>query len=238
MAVLRNSLSAASTLWTSLQLVWCWWAIADGYLARILPTIVFAASVFCAFTVAGGFTSSISTSVSNDVLIKGSQCGTLPEITIDTISVLYPHTSQFINNAANYAQQCYSLNSTGTLECGTFVKNRLQYSSTINASCPFNDNICRSNDSNLLLDSGLISSDDVGLNLPSTQRMFWRQALHCAPLKTDGFSKNVSTRYNNFTRYSYSIDPEWTYEAESLESKYQRNREFRSFGGKAGFDIL
>lgn len=238
MEVLRNSLSAASTLWTSLQLAWCWRAIRNGYLARILPTIVSAASIFCAFTIAGGFTSSISSSVSNDVLIKSSQCGTLPEITIDTISVLYPYTSQSNNNAANYAQQCYSLNSTGTLECSTFVKSRLQFSSTINASCPFSDSICRSNDSNLLLDSGLISSDDLGLNLPSTQRMFYRQSLHCAPLRTDGFAKNVSTRYNNFTRYYYSLDPEWTYEAENLVAKFRRSGDFTIFGGRAGFDLL
>ena len=242
MAVLRNSLSSVSTLWTTLQLIWCWRAAADGYLARTLPTIVFAASAFCAFTIAGGFTSSISTGIGTDVLLDGSQCGALqPDtLTSDTMSVLYPWLSQLMNNAANYAQQCYSANATGTLECTTFVRSRLQFNSVLNASCPFTDSkICRSNDSNLLLDSGLISSDDLGLNMPSDQRIFYREVLHCAPIRTEGLTTNASTESNNYTRYWYGSDGysrrNWTYEVENLDAQYLKrpgnlNVKFRSLG--------
>lgn len=235
-------MSAVSTLWTSLQLAWCWRAVADGYLARILPTIIFAASAFCAFTIAGGFTSSISSGIGNDVLIDSSRCGTLSHSALasDTLSVIYPWYSQIMNNAANYAQQCYSSNTTGMLDCTTFVKSRLQFSSVFNASCPFGDNICRSSDSNILLDSGLISSDDLGLNLPTSQRIFYREVVHCAPLRTDVFASNVSTGHTNFTRYSYggSSRLNWTYEAENLDAKYGRQHDNPQWANSKGFNLM
>lgn len=85
---------------------------------------MFAASAFCAFTIAGGFTSSISSGIGNDVLIGDPRCALLNDtsLTSDTLSVIYPWVSQSMNNAANYAQQCYSSNATGTLDCTTFVK--------------------------------------------------------------------------------------------------------------------
>lgn len=225
MAVLRNSLSAVSTLWISLQLAWSWRAVANGYLTRILPTIIFAVSAFCAFTIAGGFTSSISTGIGNEVLIDGSHCAMLVRgSSKDSHLAMYPYIAQTMNNAANYAQQCYSSNTTGTLDCTTFVESSLRFNSVLNVSCPFSDNICRSNDSNLFLDSGPISSDEFGLNMPGNQRMFHRETLHCAPLRTDGFASNVTTVYDNYTRYSYGhfSSHNWTYEVEDLDAQYNR----------------
>ncbi|KAG8168101.1 hypothetical protein KVR01_003790 [Diaporthe batatas] len=246
--VLRNSMSAISTLWITLQLTWCWRAIANGYLARTLPIILFAILGVCAFAVAGAFISSISSGIGNEVLIDSSRCGLIVRgsLTNDSLSLIYPLASQSQKNAANYAQQCYSFNSTGTLECATFVKSRLRFTSDLTASCPFNDSsICRSNNSNLLLDSGLISSDDLGLNLPADQRMFYRQVLHCAPLRTDGFKKQVSRGYSNYTRYYYgrgkpdtSFDRDWSFEAENLRPKYMRRDSQQPYQGGTGFELF
>lgn len=243
-------MSAVSTLWTSLQLAWSWRAVADGYLARTVPTIIFATSAFCAFTIAGGFTSSISSGIGNDVLLDGSHCGHVPNdiISSHNVPILYPFYSQTLNNAANYAQQCYAFNATGTLDCTTFFRSRLQFTSVLNASCPFSDRICRSNDSNLLLDTGLISSDDLGLNMPSSQRMYWRGVLHCAPLNTDGFTSNVNTEYNNYTRYFYGEPTiprndlglgrwDWTYEVETLDSKLRRQQDNPQWQNTKGFNL-
>ncbi|KAK2613403.1 hypothetical protein N8I77_000321 [Diaporthe amygdali] len=242
---LRNSLSATSTLWTFLQLAWCWRRAENSWLARTLPTIISAASAFCVFTIAGGFTSSISSGIGNDVLIRGSQCGTLNSWSesVESLAIMNPWFSQNINNAANYAQQCYSANTTGNLNCGTFVRSRLQFNPVLNASCPFNDTICSSNDSNLLLDSGFISSDDFGLNLPSSQRMFYRELIHCAPLRTDGFVKNVSTKYDNYTRYSYGdwagpASHNWTYEVEDLNAQYRRQADNPNHGTTKGLSLI
>lgn len=242
MAVLRNSLSTVSTLWTTVQLAWCWRAAADGYLARTLPIIISAALAFCTFTIAGGFTSSISSGIGNDVLIDGSQCGTVAMLadTAATPSVIYPWVSQSMNNAANYAQQCYSSNATGTLDCTTFVKRRLQFNSVLNASCPFENSICRTNDSNLLLDSGLISSDDLGLNMPSSQRMFYREVLQCAPLVTHGYASNARVEYQNYTRYSYGASTKynWTYEIHDLEAQYANANRYNLRRNNKGLGLM
>lgn len=165
-------------------------------------------------------------------------------MTNDSFNIIYPWLSQSKKNSANYAQQCYSSNSSGTLECATFVKSRLGFTSNLNASCPFSDSICRSDDSNLLLDTELISSDDLGINLPIDQRMYYRQVLHCAPLRTDGFKDNVSKKYSNYTRYYYGRSDiaglyytNWTFEAESLDIKYSRKASDQQWEGGTGFDI-
>lgn len=145
-----------------------------------------------------------------------------------------------MNNAANYAQQCYSPNATGTLDCTTFFKSRLHFSTVLNASCPFSDNICRSNDSNLLIDTGLISSDDLGLNMPEDHRIFYREVTQCAPLRTDGFTTNVTTEYNNYTRYSYGFSEgdNWIREAENLDTKYWRETDNPLQKNVKGFDLM
>lgn len=136
-------------------------------------------------------------------------------------------------NAANYAQQCYSENTTGALDCTKFVQDRLAFTSISNASCPFDDSMCRSDNSNLLLDSGLIGSDDLGLNLPPEQRMFYREQLHCAPLQTQGFATDANTAFDNYTRYFYGshlqvaddLGPyNWTYEVEDIDAQYGRKQ--------------
>lgn len=216
--------------------------------------IVSAASAFCAFTVAGGFTSSISTSIGDDVLIDSSQCGVIvydSTLTSDAIAVVYPWVSQSMSNAANYAQQCYSSNATGTLDCTTFVESRLRFSSAPDAPCPFGGGVCRSNDSNLLLDSGLISSDDLGVNLPGGQRMFYRETLQCAPLRTDGFVSDARVGNSNYTRYSYGgrvhdgrADDggagfyDWTYEIESLDAQYRKRADDTLRETNQGFNLM
>jgi hypothetical protein len=249
--VLRNSLSAASTLWTSLQLAWSWRATAEGYVARTLPTIISAILALSAFTVAGGFTSSISTGIGNEVLINGSQCAVAVNqvFSADTLFEMYPWVSQKLNNVANYAQQCYSMNtSTGILDCTTFVKGRLPFSATLNASCPFSgdrdNDMCLSNDSNLLLDSGLISSEDLGLNMPSSQKMFYREVLHCAPLRTDGFTSDITTNYSIYTRYWYGASPSiinvrnWTFEVENIEAEEARESQIWPTRNLKGFSVM
>ncbi|KAK0614802.1 hypothetical protein DIS24_g11914 [Lasiodiplodia hormozganensis] len=142
-----------------------------------------------------------------------------------------PFDAKNAGAASNYAQQCYSPNTTtGSLECSIYIKKRLRTSLIGNASCPFQPGACRSENSSLLLDTGLLdSNDDFGLNAPPGQRFQYRRRLHCAPLATEGLTSkhNISsdrsyTRYhfgptlfNNFT-YEYSNDAIW--EAKKLQN--------------------
>lgn len=177
---------------------------------------------------AGGFSSSISSSAGNEVLIDGSKCGlvytgvnlTEPQ---DALSTFF---TQNINNAGNYAVECYSSNGTGVFDCTTFVKRHLLGTVDDEAGCPFSGDICRSNDSNIFLDSGYIDSrEDLGWNTPDSEKIFFRQTMHCAPLKTAGFARNVSTVSDNYTEYYYGptfLGSNFTWKVEDVDAQYQR----------------
>lgn len=195
-----------------------------------MPTIICAAVSVCAFTVAGGFSSSISSGIGNQVLLDGSNCGIVnyfPTSVKAALSIMNPYQAQKINNAANYAQQCYSANATGLFDCTSFVKDHLPATTDTQAPCPFQDSICRSNDSNLRLDTGLLdSSEDLGLNTPNDQKILYRAVLHCAPLVTSAnFVSNASTS-DNYTRYWYGANhvsrSNFTTEFEDLDAQYLR----------------
>lgn len=232
--VLRNSPSPASGLFTFSKLAWTWRRGTKSVLTRTLPALLFAGLCLCAFTVAGGFSSWISSSVGNEVLLDGSNCGYVDTalISAGSAAAIDSYMSQTFNNAANYAQECYSSNATGILDCATFVKGHLPGTVDDQASCPFEGGICRSDDSNILLDTGYLDSrEDFGVNSPDDQRVFFRATLQCAPLKTGGFAHNVSTASDNYTEYYYGPNTReptnFTWQIEDMNSQYIRQSDNR-----------
>jgi hypothetical protein len=149
--------------------------------------------------------------------------------TPETVSAVYGYSSQAINNAANYAQECYSSDATGNFDCTNFIKNHLPGTMDNQAGCPFQDGMCRSNQSTLFLDSGYLDSrEHFGLNTPDSDRIFFRTTMHCAPLNTEGFSKNVSTPVNNYTQYFYGpyVDyVNYTFQTEDMDAQYTRAKD-------------
>ncbi|KAK2597555.1 hypothetical protein N8I77_012334 [Diaporthe amygdali] len=230
-AILRNSASAASGLWTLSKLAWTWRRDSEQLLARTLPVSIFSGLCFCLFTIAAGFSSSISSRVGKEVLLDGHDCGVVygGYTTNETISALDAYGSQTINNALNYAQECYSRNPTGNTDCTNFIKDHLPGTMDKDAACPFQDGMCRNNQDNLLLDSGYFDSrESFGLNTPDSQRIFFRTTLHCAPVTTAGFSKNVSTPVNNYTQYLYGPSAEqiyYTWQVEDMNAQYLRRED-------------
>lgn len=208
------------------QLAWTWRRKTRDFLARTLPAFIFAGLCLCAFTVAGGFSSSISSSTGNEVLLDGSNCGIVvtsanPEGSMS----LSNFVSQTINDAANYAVECYSSNGTGLFDCTTFVKGHLPGTIDDEAGCPFPGDICRSNNSNIFLDSGYLDScEDLGWNTPDSEKLFFRETVHCAPLKTAGFARNVSTVSDTYTEYYYgpNLESNFTWKVEDLDAQYLR----------------
>lgn len=193
-----------------------------------MPVILTA--VFCAtaFTVAGGFSSQLSTGISNEVLLDGSHCGLADVVATSNISadtkITYQANGLF--NAVNYAQQCYSVNMSRAFDCTTFVQPTLPSKIDRNAPYPFNNGICRNNASNIHLDTGYIdSSQFLGINAPASERILFRSTLSCAPLVTKGYSENVTISSENFTRYYYGQsnvyeNQNFTYQAPDLSSQY------------------
>lgn len=157
-AILRNSSSPEHGIRLLLQL------LLTGRRSKKPFRPVFAAflAVFCicAFTVAGGFSSRIPTAIGNEVLLKSVNCG-YESGHSKTRSPYYPSTpydAKILNNAANYAQQCYSNSSASLVDCGRFVTQSIDGYVNKTAGCPFREEMCRRGSSNLWLDTGYISS--------------------------------------------------------------------------------
>lgn len=202
--VLRNSSSPDSGLVSFLMMMWAWRSSSSKPIIRIAPSVLIAVLSISTFTLAGVFSSQISTAAGDEVLLNGNQCGFVSFVNVTSFSDMYQpisHTAKRLNDASNYAQQCYSTNSSGILDCNKFITRTLPTSvADYNASCPFSAGICRSNNTNVHLDTGYIDSNDMlGVNAPSDQRFAWRYVLDCAPLRTDGYKHSNGT----YVMYDY-----------------------------------
>ncbi|KAI1178281.1 hypothetical protein F4777DRAFT_111500 [Nemania sp. FL0916] len=152
------------------------------------------------------------------------------------ISSIQTYLSGELNDAANYAQQCYENDNSreSTTTCNTFVSNTLPtISSNNSAACPFDEKLCRSPQSNLRLDTGYIGNDKLGLNAPSGQGFAWRYVLHCAPLVTEGYTDHtIDDQGIGRVRFYYGgglIGPsdnltteQFLYEVEDIDYQYPR----------------
>ncbi|KAI1257651.1 hypothetical protein MGN70_000694 [Eutypa lata] len=193
-----------------------------------------------AFTLAGGFSSQISSSVGNEVLLDGVNCGTLVSNGSSLPVEMASYFAQLVNNAQNYVQQCYSTGSSGLIDCKAFVTERIPLFINDTAQCPFQTRVCRSNTSNLILDTGYLSSHDhFGVNAPPDDRTFMRRVLHCGALTTTGFTHQYEEQNRNYTLYDYGTSFKasgkltFTNQAKSIESQYIFGR-----GEATNFDYL
>ncbi|GAW22620.1 hypothetical protein ANO14919_121620 [Xylariales sp. No.14919] len=206
--ILRNASNAESSLILFIRLCWAWRKFPARRILSLLPEIALAFGCIAAFTVAGGFSSSISTAIGDEVLIRGDNCAILSTLTnISDLDLILPIRSQRLNEDATYAQQCYQsdVSELSPSECTRFVVNHLPTSSVnTNAKCPFQPEICQTQDHNIQLDTGYLNSHDhLGINAPETQRFALRYALQCVPLKSEGHTSEFSYEGLPYVRYHY-----------------------------------
>ncbi|ETS80554.1 hypothetical protein PFICI_08083 [Pestalotiopsis fici W106-1] len=229
--ILRNSSAAESGLWTLIQVMWAWRHHASRSAVRLLPICLMALFCFVSFVLAGVFSANISSSAGDEVLIDGTDCSIFYSGDASNIDTAHDYSiwnSQVVNNAYNYAQQCYAVDSaTSMSSCNSYVENRLDAMRDTAAPCPFANDICRDNSSNLILDSGYIDSHNhLGLNSPPDERILSRQVLHCAPIKTTGYNTSYVVGNTSFTRYNYGPNTRntgnFTYQVSTQESQYTR----------------
>ena len=167
-----------------------------------------------AFAAASLFSSRISGTMGAQVLLSGSNCSVRDfprDVAPDTdIYQTYFVRQQrqravSIENAANYALQCYSDNGARQLDCGTFITKRLPIKQNMTAPCPFAPEVCKSPDKNLILDTGYLSSHEhFGINAPPRDRFAYRKLMHCAPMITAGHTRSFNTsNITSWTNYNY-----------------------------------
>ncbi|KUI59498.1 hypothetical protein VP1G_06720 [Cytospora mali] len=228
-AVLRNAASAEGGLPVLLDMAWAWRGRANRPFRRLAPPIIFSLLCLVGFMVASGFSSNIASSSSNEVLLSGSHCAVTDADSLfgapatDLAGIYYPYVGREVENAANYAQQCYNSDHSRGLDCATFPKVRLPTTAK-NISCPFDSGICKT-DVNLLLDTGYINSHThLGLNAPKSQRFEYRRVVRCAPLVTHGYASTYNlTDDKSWTRYYYGPAPSVSHNTSEFTYQYSND---------------
>lgn len=233
--ILRNSRSADSALFEILFLFWTWRKSRIQRIAGLIPLVIFSACYLTAFTAAGGFSSNISSSIGDEVLINSPNCGTFVQSDVEKALTIWTEwASDRANSAANYVQQCYRTNQGNeTTACNKFVLSNLPtYTMNTTAKCPFQNQICRNPRSTIRLDSGYIDSNDgLGLNAPKGERFAYRYVLHCAPLETNNYTSHVEEDGRGWDRYHYGTTAtgstdnrkgflDYLYKVEDLDEQY------------------
>ncbi len=166
---LRNAPNPEAAIWTLADMGFSWRYKAGHVWTRLLPVFGLAMACVIGFLLAGGFSSRVATFLSSEALLWGGNRGFVGDDTNMTTfgDTVGPHISGAMIAAENYARQCYTSASVG-VSCGIYVKKQLPLAVVdTNASCPFDDKLCKNVAGNLLIDTGMLDShDDLGRNTP------------------------------------------------------------------------
>ncbi|KAK4445119.1 hypothetical protein QBC34DRAFT_413567 [Podospora aff. communis PSN243] len=221
-AILRNASEPEAGLRLAALLWFAWRKRATRAFWRLLLIFMVALACIALATVASVFSTHVA-NIGDEVLLKGSRCTALgtqanfdPARRQDFIPMYALERGRQVENAANYARRCYGENSQKA-ECAGFLVQKFPMTVTKNASCPFESSICKTQDKNLILDSGLLDSHaHFGINSPPEDRFQYRRVLHCAPLVTEGHKQrapDAGVPGQNVTLYTYEDTPlsEFTY---------------------------
>ena len=208
-AVLRNSSSADDAFWNLVTIAWAWRKSSSSTIRRLGPLALTSLIVGLAFALAGVFSAQVSSAMGNAVLLTGTHCAGINYSSFDPTesrTIKTPYLATLLQSSAQRAQQCYSTNASSE-DCPTFVQPSLRISIITHASCPFDMEVCQSNATNLIVDTGLIDShNDLGINSSPNERFSFRLVNHCAPLVIDGkYSRVVgnSTTMQQSVEYYY-----------------------------------
>lgn len=197
-AVLQNATNEGTGALKLFQILSTWRQEAYRPFRRMIPFIGLSLLISTAVTLSSIFSSRISSTMKNEVLISSPNCGIANPLAANITGEQYhkifrPWQTERMNSYANYVQRCYSsFAGTGNMrrdDCTPFVKRELSTKVDQNATCPFGKNICRNQNGNIRIDSGYLHSQDLGLNLPIDLQFILRKLLQCAPLNTNDYKK-------------------------------------------------
>jgi hypothetical protein len=162
---------------------------------RLLPLIVLAFAISAAFGVASIFSSNVTSETLNQVLLKGTRCAAMDSSkgsVYKQLTQLLPYHAARATQFLNYGMQCYT-NETHADGCNTYLKPRLPLVSTRGIPCPFGDGVCKLDNDNLMMDTGYLDSlHDLGINSAPEDRFQLRIVNKCAPLKSQGYTKDFN----------------------------------------------
>lgn len=188
-----TGLSATASL---LNLSWSWRSDKRQTWIRLLPILTIVTLITVASIVAGIFSSEISNSPGDEILVASLHCGVPNFSPLDTsfgdYLLFQSHITKRMHAFRNYGQDCYTRLSNSPT-CKTMVRSSLSRTVTRNASCPFDKGLCMMTNGNIKIDTGLLDSHyDIGLNAPPSMRIQFRLVIHCVPLVTQDYTENLS----------------------------------------------
>ncbi|KAE8451722.1 hypothetical protein EG329_003179 [Mollisiaceae sp. DMI_Dod_QoI] len=235
-ATLRNNSSDIRTLWKLINLGWTWRSHDIKSVRKSTPLVITGLLHLLLFGAAGVFSSHLAT-LGNEVLLAPSQsCG----IWLETASIdnytnfvesnsFFIYTQDSVRSSNQYVQDC--LTQPGTLpECKTFKKTHLNWTSNIDAQCPFASDLCLGLVNNSLhFDTGLIDSrEDLGINSDDKNRVQYRKTATCSPISTQGYvlPYNSSQGNQSLTTYAAYYGPnllqpsDWETDGQIINATY------------------
>ncbi|KAF2454026.1 hypothetical protein BDY21DRAFT_110715 [Lineolata rhizophorae] len=201
--ILRNStLAVAVAVLKISEAGWRWRNRTKGWVGKSAVAVVSIVLYTVGFAAAGILSSKVVRGNSSAVLIKrNDMCG---ELFLPILSDRSKYEEQMVEPEFRqafyqYQNEMYSLSSEldtycnspslMTANCKSYATDLVHWTKEVRNSCPFNDNICMTNNS-IFFDSGMIDSHThLGINAPKEDRVAYQSALECAPIVTEGFSQ-------------------------------------------------
>ena len=156
----------------------------------------------------GTFSSKVSSSSANEILIIGRDCDV--DLHNKDSMDLDQYSTLFLNRKAAehlaYASQCYQVDdSTRPNNCKIMTIPALPVKVDHNASCPFDNKICKQPSGNMFMETEVLDNyEHFGLN--AGPHFSIQVTEHCAPIVTAGYSTSSvdpDRNYVNFTSYHY-----------------------------------
>ncbi|KAJ2976482.1 hypothetical protein NUW58_g8076 [Xylaria curta] len=238
--ILRNSSSPESGILSLLRLIIAYRSSLKGRLIRRLTPVLLAILLLTGFTVAGGYSSSISSSIGDEALARSDNCALIDSsTTISSFNLWAAYSSKRIADATQYAQHCYTNASAGMPECQKYVVDKIATNITnTSAPCPFEEQVCQTKE-NILLDTGYIDShESLGINAQGGERFAFRYVLHCAPLKTNGYTTTISLDNGTWAAYHYGTSKSGTSDNRTVRPFTYAARDIREQYDITGYDHL
>ena len=201
-ALLRNSQSSGSVLWTLVKMTWRWRSKGVGAVRASLPLMV-SAALHLALLAATTVLSSRVLSTGDEVQVHGDMCGWIVLNGTQNSTALKQDVAFASDMAAKwtaaqvikYVGACYNRTSfADSATCKFYTRTSLSSTSSSEIPCPFSSRICATQNA-FQVDTGLIDSQhDLGINTPADSSIKFRKILTCAPILADRFSSgNWST---------------------------------------------
>ena len=199
-AVLRNTSQPVDLVWSMLKLAWFWKGFASKASTRTLSFVTSSLAYIAAFALAGIFSSRVSSANSEVLLLPNNHCGfwhyprsrdfdpakeSWPDYTYQKTQYTANY-NQLVQQSHVYVSECYNKTIGGqTQACLPFGRDRIGWTTDLNAKCPFSPEMCLTKA--ISLDTGFIGSrSHFGIN-SHTDEIEYRRVMACAPITTEGF---------------------------------------------------